>query len=114
MILLSIQKLENVPASQLNYNSAADRFELPMAKADVVALAEGERRAGYAADSTTPAATRAGKQSFADEATRVQNALASDPQTSAFAQKVTVTTAGDSCGAWACPCVFPWPPRYSP
>jgi osmotically-inducible protein OsmY len=88
--------LVSVPVSKLNYNSASDRFELAMAKADVVALAEAKDQQTYATDSSTPAATRAGKQSFADEATRVKSALAADPQTSAFAQKVTVMAAGES------------------
>jgi hypothetical protein len=88
--------LVSVPVSQLNYNSASDRFEVAMAKADIVALAENKADETYASDSSTPAATRAGKQSFADEATRVKSALAADPQTSAFAQKVTVMAAGDS------------------
>jgi hypothetical protein len=87
--------LVSVPASKLNYNAGQDRFELAMNKADVVALAEGTDRAGYAADTDAdriPAT--AAKQSFADEASRVQNALSSDPVTSPFAHKVTVTSDG--------------------
>jgi osmotically-inducible protein OsmY len=88
--------LVSIPVSELNYNAASDRFELARAKADIVALAENKGSDTYASDSSMPAATRAGKQSFADEATRVKNALASDPQTSAFASKVTVTATDDA------------------
>lgn len=87
--------LVSVPVAQLSYNAEDDRFEISAAKADVVALAEGKDHAGYAAGSSTPD-TAAGKQSFSEEATRVQNALKSDPSTSAFASSVTVVTDGES------------------
>jgi hypothetical protein len=87
--------LVSVPASQLSYNLAEERFELSANKADVVALAELDPDAGYAAG-TSMRDTAAGKQSFADEASRVQKALETDPTTSAFAYKVTVTSDGEN------------------
>lgn len=87
--------LVSVPLAKLSYNTAEDRFELQANKADVVALAERKASDGYAAGSPR-SDTAAGKQSFSDEAMRVQKALESDPQTSAYAYKVTVTTDGDS------------------
>ncbi len=84
----------SVPASQLSYNSAEKRFELSASKADVVALAEQKSSAGYAAG-TSSSSTTAGKQSFSDAATQIQNALESNPETSSFAYKVSVTTNGD-------------------
>jgi hypothetical protein len=86
--------LVSVPASRLRYNSSRDRFEISASKADVVALAKAEDPAKYAADANR-SATSAGKQSFTEEARRVQSALASDPETSAFASKVSVTTDGE-------------------
>lgn len=87
--------LVRVPMSKLSYNTTEKRFELDASKADVVALAEGDARPGYAAD-TRIGQTSAGKQTFGDEATRVQDALKADPMTSAFAQNVIVTSDGET------------------
>lgn len=76
----------SVPVSQLKYNAAEERFELSASKADIVALA-GQEEAG---------STAAAKQQFSDDAMQVQDALASDPQTSSFAHRVTVTTDGET------------------
>lgn len=87
--------LVSVPASQLTYNVTEKRFELPANKADIVALAE-QKSSDYASGTAPMSRTSAGKQSFSDEATRVQNALEHDPMTSAFAQKVFVITNGET------------------
>jgi osmotically-inducible protein OsmY len=84
----------SVPASQLSYNATEKRFELSATKADVVALAEQKENTNAYSAGSSPSKTSAAKQAFADEATRVQNALETDPQTSAFAFKVSVTTDG--------------------
>ncbi len=100
--------LVSAPVSMLSYNSADERFELASTKAQVVALTEDkDDNAGYASttgsrtgtavgSSTTGSATAAGKQSFGDEASRVQAALRADPQVSSFAQKVQVSSDGDT------------------
>lgn len=89
--------LVRVPISQLSYNTGEDRFELAASKAQVVALAEQKdgAQAGYAG-SMNSGSTTAAKQTFGDEASRVQSALRTDPQVSAFAQGVTVNSDGDT------------------
>jgi hypothetical protein len=89
--------LVSVPVSELSFNSAEDRFELSASKADVVALAEQKNEdIDYASDSTMPAgSTAAGKQTFGDEASKVQDAIANNPETAPFAYKVSVTTDGE-------------------
>jgi osmotically-inducible protein OsmY len=86
--------LVSVPTSQLRYNAVEERYELSASKADVVALAEQDANE-FSADRRM-SETAVGKQSFADEATRVKKALQSDPMTSAFAQNITVTSDGES------------------
>jgi len=88
--------LVSVPMSALTYNSTKERFEMSTSKAEIVALAEGKSQGGYAADAPMASATRAGKQSFADEANRVKEALKADPMTSAFAASVIVTADGEN------------------
>lgn len=94
--------LVSAPVSMLSYNTNNDRFELASTKAQVVALTENDSDAGYASTSETRTgsalggSTAAGKQSFGDEASRVQSALRADPQVSSFAQSVTVSSDGDT------------------
>ncbi len=88
--------LVSLPMSAFSYNSDKDRFELSASKGEIVALAEGKAHGGYSADAPIASGTRAGKQSFADEAKRVKEALMADPMTSPFAAGVTITTDGEN------------------
>lgn len=97
--------LVGVSASQLSYNSSNQRFELSASKADVVALAEQHAGSGSLASTSrtgssdnamrSGSSTTAGKQSFNDEAARLQNALATDPAISSFASAVSVMANGE-------------------